>query len=185
MEVYLVGGAVRDELLGRPVLERDWVVVGATPETMERAGYRPVGRDFPVFLHPETGEEYALARTERKTARGYRGFKVHASPEVTLEQDLLRRDLTVNAIAKDGTVPFLNVAAPLNAAGEPAAALGVTVAFCLVASMIGSLDLVAPLLDHARRRGADVDGGAAPEVGRVAQVDARGLAEDHRAAHLG
>jgi tRNA nucleotidyltransferase (CCA-adding enzyme) len=101
MEVYLVGGAVRDELLGRPVLERDWVVVGATPEQMEQAGYRPVGRDFPVFLHPDTGEEYALARTERKTARGYRGFNVQASPEVTLEQDLMRRDLTINAIAKD------------------------------------------------------------------------------------
>jgi tRNA nucleotidyltransferase (CCA-adding enzyme) len=101
MEVYLVGGAVRDELLGRPVRERDWVVVGATPEEMVEQGFRPVGRDFPVFLHPESGEEYALARTERKTARGYRGFRVHATPDVTLEQDLLRRDLTVNAMARD------------------------------------------------------------------------------------
>jgi tRNA nucleotidyltransferase (CCA-adding enzyme) len=100
MEIYLVGGAVRDELLGRPVVERDWVVVGATPDQMVRLGYRPVGRDFPVFLHPETKEEHALARTERKTAPGYRGFTVHASPDVTLEQDLLRRDLTVNAIAR-------------------------------------------------------------------------------------
>lgn len=100
METYLVGGAVRDELLGLPVGERDWVVVGATQEDMERAGFRPVGRDFPVFLHPDSHEEYALARTERKTAPGYRGFAVNASPEVTLEEDLLRRDLTVNAIAR-------------------------------------------------------------------------------------
>ncbi len=103
MEIYLVGGAVRDELLGLPVGERDWVVVGATPEEMTGAGFRPVGRDFPVFLHPETGEEYALARTERKTGRGYRGFHVHASPDVTLEQDLARRDLTVNALARDAS----------------------------------------------------------------------------------
>jgi tRNA nucleotidyltransferase (CCA-adding enzyme) len=100
MDIYLVGGAVRDELLGLPVGERDWVVVGATQEDMERAGYRPVGRDFPVFLHPESGEEYALARTERKTAPGYRGFAVNASPEVTLEEDLQRRDLTLNAMAR-------------------------------------------------------------------------------------
>lgn len=100
MEIYLVGGAVRDELLGRAVIERDWVVVGATPEEMLRLGYKAVGRDFPVFLHPSTKEEYALARTERKTAPGYRGFAVHAAPDVTLEQDLARRDLTVNAIAR-------------------------------------------------------------------------------------
>jgi tRNA nucleotidyltransferase (CCA-adding enzyme) len=100
MEIYLVGGAVRDELLGRPVIERDWVVVGATPEEMLRLGYKPVGRDFPVFLHPSTKEEYALARTERKTAPGYRGFTIHAAPDVTLEQDLARRDLTVNAMAQ-------------------------------------------------------------------------------------
>ncbi len=101
MKSYLVGGAVRDELLGRPVRERDWVVVGATPEELERAGFRTVGRDFPVFLHPETNEEYALARTERKTGRGYRGFTIHAAPNVSLEQDLARRDLTVNAMARD------------------------------------------------------------------------------------
>jgi tRNA nucleotidyltransferase (CCA-adding enzyme) len=101
MKVYLVGGAVRDELLGRPVAERDWVVVGATPREMLDAGYRQVGKDFPVFLHPETGEEYALARTERKVARGYHGFELRFSPDVTLEEDLRRRDLTVNAMARD------------------------------------------------------------------------------------
>jgi tRNA nucleotidyltransferase (CCA-adding enzyme) len=101
MEKYLVGGAVRDELLGLPVKERDWVVVGATPEEMESRGFRAVGRDFPVFIDPDTGEEHALARTERKTGPGYRGFEVHASPDVTLEQDLARRDLTINAIARD------------------------------------------------------------------------------------
>jgi tRNA nucleotidyltransferase (CCA-adding enzyme) len=101
MKVYLVGGAVRDELLGRPAAERDWVVVGATPEQMGAAGYRQVGKDFPVFLHPATGEEYALARTERKTGRGYHGFETRYSPDVTLEDDLRRRDLTINAMARD------------------------------------------------------------------------------------
>lgn len=100
MQIYLVGGAVRDQLLGLPARERDWVVVGATPDELEKLGYRRVGRDFPVFLHPETGEEYALARTERKTAPGYRGFEVHAEPSVTLEDDLQRRDLTINAMAR-------------------------------------------------------------------------------------
>jgi tRNA nucleotidyltransferase (CCA-adding enzyme) len=100
MEVYLVGGAVRDELLGLPVKERDWVVVGATQDELERLGFRPVGRDFPVFLHPQTHEEHALARTERKTGAGYRGFAVHCSPDVTLEEDLRRRDLTINAMAR-------------------------------------------------------------------------------------
>ena len=99
MNTFLVGGAIRDALLGRPGSDRDWVVVGATPAQMEAAGYLPVGRDFPVFLHPQTREEYALARTERKSAPGYRGFVVHAAPDVTLEQDLARRDLTINAIA--------------------------------------------------------------------------------------
>jgi tRNA nucleotidyltransferase (CCA-adding enzyme) len=101
MEIYCVGGAVRDELLGLEVQDRDYVVVGATPEQMVAQGFRPVGKDFPVFLHPRTHEEYALARTERKMARGYKGFQVYASPEVTLEQDLARRDLTINAIARD------------------------------------------------------------------------------------
>ena len=101
MKVYLVGGAVRDELLGRKAAERDWVVVGATPQQMTDAGFRQVGRDFPVFLHPETGEEHALARTERKTGPGYRGFAVAFSPDVTLEEDLRRRDLTINAMARD------------------------------------------------------------------------------------
>ena len=101
MEIYCVGGAVRDELLGLPVADRDYVVVGATPEEMIRRGFKPVGRDFPVFLHPQTREEYALARTERKVGRGYKGFTIYAAPEVTLEQDLARRDLTINAVAKD------------------------------------------------------------------------------------
>uniref|UniRef100_UPI0035B52DD0 polynucleotide adenylyltransferase n=1 Tax=Halomonas mongoliensis TaxID=321265 RepID=UPI0035B52DD0 len=100
LEVYCVGGAVRDARLGWPVYDHDWVVVGATPEAMRRRGFRPVGRDFPVFLHPETHEEYALARTERKAGHGYTGFVVHASPEVTLEEDLARRDLTINAMAE-------------------------------------------------------------------------------------
>jgi tRNA nucleotidyltransferase (CCA-adding enzyme) len=100
MEVYLVGGAVRDHLLGRPVRERDWVVVGADPEELVRAGFTPVGREFPVFLHPETHEEYALARLERKVAPGYRGFTTQFSADVTLEQDLKRRDLTINAMAQ-------------------------------------------------------------------------------------
>ncbi len=110
MKAYVVGGAVRDELLGLPVEDRDYVVVGATPEEMTAAGYRPVGKDFPVFLHPETHEEYALARTERKSGRGYKGFTVYSAPDVTLEDDLRRRDLTINAIAKapDGALidPF-------------------------------------------------------------------------------
>jgi tRNA nucleotidyltransferase (CCA-adding enzyme) len=111
VKVYTVGGAVRDELLGLPVKERDYVVVGATPEEMVEQGFKPVGKDFPVFLHPKPPHaEYALARTERKSGRGYKGFTVYASPEVTLEEDLKRRDLTINAIAKaeDGTLidPF-------------------------------------------------------------------------------
>jgi tRNA nucleotidyltransferase (CCA-adding enzyme) len=101
MQTYMVGGAVRDALLGLPVNDHDWVVVGATPQEMIAGGYLPVGKDFPVFLHPQTREEYALARTERKTARGYHGFAFHAEPNVTLEQDLARRDLTINAIAQD------------------------------------------------------------------------------------
>src|SRR6266850_2469926 len=110
MQVYLVGGAVRDELLGRPVAERDWVVVGATSAEMSAQGYQQVGRDFPVFLHPTSHEEYALARTERKSAPGYRGFTVEFAPDVTLEADLARRDLTINAMARasDGSLidPF-------------------------------------------------------------------------------
>ncbi len=101
MKIYAVGGSVRDALMGMPVKDRDWVVVGATPQDLVGAGYKPVGRDFPVFLHPDTREEYALARTERKTAPGYHGFVFHAAPDVTLEQDLARRDLTLNAIAQD------------------------------------------------------------------------------------
>ena len=106
LETYVVGGAVRDRLLGRPVHDRDWVVVGATPDDLRARGFVPVGADFPVFLHPQTKEEYALARTERKTAPGYRGFVVHADPGVTLEDDLRRRDFTINAMAErpDGTL---------------------------------------------------------------------------------
>ncbi|MDP2449302.1 MAG: multifunctional CCA addition/repair protein [Polaromonas sp.] len=99
MEIFMVGGAVRDALLGLPVQDHDWVVVGATPDELTALGYLPVGKDFPVFLHPQTREEYALARTERNTARGYRGFAIHAAPDVTLEEDLARRDLTINSIA--------------------------------------------------------------------------------------
>ncbi len=115
MKIYEVGGAVRDELLGLPVKDRDYVVVGSTPAEMTRLGYTPVGKDFPVFLHPSTHDEYALARTERKTARGYHGFQVHAAPDVTLEQDLMRRDLTINAIAKD---QHGNLIDPQNGAGD-------------------------------------------------------------------
>jgi len=106
MQIFLVGGAVRDKLLNFPVIEHDWVVLGETPETMKKQGFRSVGRDFPVFLHPQTQEEYALARTERKTAPGYTGFSVYASPTVSLEEDLLRRDLTINAMAMtaDGSI---------------------------------------------------------------------------------
>ncbi|UXI68225.1 multifunctional CCA addition/repair protein [Tahibacter amnicola] len=101
MQVYLVGGAVRDRLLGKPVADHDYVIVGATPEALKAQGYKPVGKDFPVFLHPQTGEEYALARTERKSGRGYAGFTFHADESVTLEEDLRRRDLTINAMAED------------------------------------------------------------------------------------
>jgi tRNA nucleotidyltransferase (CCA-adding enzyme) len=110
VKTFVVGGAVRDELLGLPVKDRDHVVVGATPDAMLRQGFKPVGKDFPVFLHPQTHEEHALARTERKSGRGYKGFTVHAAPDVSLEDDLKRRDLTINAMAKaaDGTLidPF-------------------------------------------------------------------------------
>jgi tRNA nucleotidyltransferase (CCA-adding enzyme) len=101
MQIYLVGGAVRDSLINYPSSENDWVVVGATPEQMTDLGYRPVGQDFPVFIHPKTGEEYALARTERKSGHGYKGFEFYTSTEVSLEEDLIRRDLTINAMAKD------------------------------------------------------------------------------------
>jgi len=108
MQTYLVGGAVRDELLGFAVKDKDYVVVGTTPEAMLAAGFKPVGKDFPVFLHPQTHDEYALARTERKTAKGYKGFVVHAASDVTLEQDLARRDLTINAMAKTDDGQFID-----------------------------------------------------------------------------
>lgn len=139
MQIYMVGGAVRDALMGLTVQDHDWVVVGATPEDLAALGYQPVGKDFPVFLHPETREEYALARTERKTARGYHGFVVHADPDVTLEQDLARRDLTINAIA-----------APARSAG---AASGATPAFeadfaALIDPYGGQQDIRAKVLRH-------------------------------------
>lgn len=115
MEFYLVGGAVRDQLLGLPVKDRDWVVVGATPTQMLDRGFRQVGADFPVFLHPESHEEYALARTERKQGRGYHGFSVYSAPDVTLEQDLLRRDLTINAMAMDESGHLID---PFNGSGD-------------------------------------------------------------------
>ncbi|MCC1496645.1 multifunctional CCA addition/repair protein [Alcanivorax sp. 1008] len=108
MKNYLVGGAVRDQLLGLKVTEKDWVVVGATPEQMLSQGFTPVGKDFPVFIHPRSGEEYALARTERKAGHGYHGFTFNASPEVTLEEDLLRRDLTINAMAREPGGPLID-----------------------------------------------------------------------------
>jgi len=115
MKIYLVGGAVRDKLLGVEPRDRDWVVVGATPQEMITRGFRPVGKDFPVFIHPETGEEYALARTERKTAPGYHGFEFHADPAVTLEEDLRRRDLTINAMAMDENGALID---PFNGADD-------------------------------------------------------------------
>ncbi|WP_374325455.1 multifunctional CCA addition/repair protein [Azonexus sp.] len=118
MQVYVVGGAVRDALLGRPSDDHDHVVVGSTPEAMLAQGFKPVGKDFPVFLHPETHEEYALARTERKTAPGYHGFTFHTAPEVTLEEDLARRDLTINAMARDTAGRVID---PFNGQGDLAA----------------------------------------------------------------
>ena len=115
MKLYVVGGAVRDALLGLPASDRDWVAVGATPEQLLAAGYKPVGKDFPVFLHPQTGEEVALARTERKSGPGYRGFSVHATPGVTLDEDLARRDLTINAIAQDADGSLID---PFNGAAD-------------------------------------------------------------------
>ena len=121
MKIYVVGGAVRDELLGLPLRDRDYVVVGATPEQLAAQGFKPVGKDFPVFLHPQTGEEYALARTERKTAAGYHGFQFYYSPDVTLEQDLARRDLTINAMAREvqpGGVPTGPLIDPFGGAAD-------------------------------------------------------------------
>lgn len=120
MKIYTVGGAVRDELLGLPVKDRDYVVVGATPEAMVKLGFKPVGREFPVFLHPETREEYALARTERKIARGYHGFAFYTAPDVTLEQDLARRDVTINALARDEAGALID---PFNGRADLAAGI--------------------------------------------------------------
>ena len=145
MEIYLVGGAVRDALLGLDVKDRDWVVVGSSPQEMVKQGFLPVGKDFPVFLHPVTHEEYALARTERKTAPGYKGFVVHASPQVTLEQDLARRDLTINAIA---AVPRpANTGLPGCRSTARAAPLDLKAAK-FIDPFGGRLDLAARLLRH-------------------------------------
>jgi len=116
MKIYLVGGAVRDQIMGLSVKDKDYVVVGSSSEEMVKLGYKPVGKDFPVFLHPKTHQEFALARTERKVSKGYKGFKVYASKEVTLEEDLQRRDLTINAIAKDKIPIPSDKAAPIKAA---------------------------------------------------------------------
>jgi len=139
MQIFMVGGAVRDALLGLPVQDRDWVIVGGTPEAVTAQGFTPVGKDFPVFLHPDTREEYALARTERKTARGYRGFIIYTSPDITLEEDLARRDLTINAIAvpesalaADGSFDPALVRDPFNGVADLRARVlrHVTLAFC-------------------------------------------------------
>jgi tRNA nucleotidyltransferase (CCA-adding enzyme) len=139
MQIFMVGGAVRDALLGLPVQDRDWVIVGGTPEAVTALGFTPVGKDFPVFLHPNTREEYALARTERKTARGYRGFIIYTSPDITLEEDLARRDLTINAIAvpesalaADGSFDPALVRDPFNGVADLRARVlrHVTLAFC-------------------------------------------------------
>ncbi|MDO9357644.1 MAG: multifunctional CCA addition/repair protein [Polaromonas sp.] len=135
MDIYMVGGAIRDALLGLPVQDHDWVVVGATPEELSAQGYLPVGKDFPVFLHPDTREEYALARTERKTARGYRGFDIHATPDVTLEEDLARRDLTINSIALPAGTAWAE--GPLDGASE-----------ALIDPYNGRADLGAKILRH-------------------------------------
>ncbi len=142
MQIYLVGGAVRDALLGLPMVDRDWVVVGATPEAMVAQGYKPVGRDFPVFLHPHTREEYALARTERKTAPGYRGFVVHAAPDVTLEEDLARRDITINSIAY-----YVDIMSATAAINDQPLALTLDPAH-LIDPFGGQADLKAKVLRH-------------------------------------
>ena len=179
-----MGGAVRDELLGLPVKDRDYVVVGATPGEMAKLGYKSVGRDFPVFLHPQTHEEYALARTERKTARGYHGFEFHAAPDVTLEQDLARRDLTINAIAKDVDGRIID---PFKGAADLQAGMlrHVSPAFAedpvrilRVARFVARFGFrIAPETLELMRRMADNGEADALVAERVWQEVARGLAE--------
>lgn len=147
MQIYLVGGAVRDALLGLPVQDRDWVVVGATAAVMIERGFVPVGKDFPVFLHPQTHEEYALARTERKTAPGYNGFAIHAAPEVTLEEDLARRDITINAIAASAYWIRARGHFDINN-GEQATATGADAAGALIDPFHGQSDLANKLFRH-------------------------------------
>ena len=145
MQIYLVGGAVRDALLGLPVQDHDWVVVGARPEQMTAQGFVPVGKDFPVFLHPKTHEEYALARTERKTAPGYRGFAIHAAPDVTLEDDLARRDITINSIAVHADYTRSRGQIDVNISDQPASWKS---AGALVDPYGGVQDLAAKLFRH-------------------------------------
>jgi tRNA nucleotidyltransferase (CCA-adding enzyme) len=199
MQIYMVGGAVRDRLLGLPVQDRDWVVVGATPEDMVARGFVPVGRDFPVFLHPDTHEEYALARTERKSGRGYRGFVVHTSPDVTLEDDLARRDLTINSIAAcadstgagglfDSKRPDRPLRRPARPAGTRAAPRDGGLcrgpgAHPARGALCGALPR---LFRRARDPGPDAPDGGAGEADhlvpeRVWQELARGLMESHPA----
>ena len=186
MQVYLVGGAVRDQLLGRPVGERDWVVVGASPAEMERLGYRAIGREFPVFLHPESKEEYALARLERKTGPGYRGFVTEFSPAVTLEQDLQRRDLTINAMALDERNELVD---PLNGRADLKARVLRHIGPAFVedpvrilrlarfAARLHEFSIAAETMAQARQMVADGEADAlVPE--RVWQELARGLMEE-------
>ena len=191
MKKYVVGGAVRDELLGLAVADRDWVVVGATPEDMARQGFRPVGKDFPVFLHPETHEEYALARTERKSGRGYRGFTVYSAPDVTLEDDLARRDLTINAMARDEAGRLID---PYG--GEKDLREGVLrhvseafeedpVRILRVARFVARLGFrIAPETQQLMRRMVDSGEGDHLVAERVWQEFSRGLMEAHPARML-
>src|SRR5574337_1216149 len=180
MQIYLVGGAVRDKLLGRAAGDRDYVVVGALPEDLLALGYKPVGKDFPVFLHPDSSEEYALARTERKNGHGYHGFVFQADATVTLEQDLARRDLTINAIAEaaDGALidPFGGVRERSGARVAGGALCG---ALCAMGFHGGSADDGADATDGARRRGGSPGAGAG--LGGDAQGAASGAALGIRA----
>jgi tRNA nucleotidyltransferase (CCA-adding enzyme) len=192
MKIYVVGGAIRDEMLGLPVRDRDYVVVGATPEQMAAQGYRPVGKDFPVFLHPQTQEEYALARTERKTAAGYHGFQFFYAPDVTLEEDLARRDLTINAMAREvlpGDVMSETVVDPFDGAGDLKARVFRHVSDAFLEDPVRILRVarfaarfadftVAPETMALMRRMVDAGEADALVPERVWQEVARGLMED-------
>jgi tRNA nucleotidyltransferase (CCA-adding enzyme) len=192
MKIYVVGGAIRDEMLGLPVRDRDYVVVGATPEQMAAQGYRPVGKDFPVFLHPQTQEEYALARTERKTAAGYHGFQFFYAPDVTLEEDLARRDLTINAMAREvlpGDVMSETLVDPFDGAGDLKARVFRHVSDAFLEDPVRILRVarfaarfadftVAPETMALMRRMVDAGEADALVPERVWQEVARGLMED-------